>query len=76
MGQDQDNPAVTVIIPVYRDREVTRRCLDSLAASTLPATSCVLVIDDHSPEAAVSELCRELCSNQGFELLVNEQNRG
>ena len=69
-------PAVTVVVPVYRDLEVTRRCLESLATSALPATASVLVIDDHSPEPAVSAFCRELCTQRGFDLVVNDQNDG
>jgi GT2 family glycosyltransferase len=67
---------VVIVVPVYRDPAVTRRCLDALAASALPAGASVLLVDDHSPERAVRDCCREFSERHGFTLLRNDENLG
>lgn len=67
---------VAVVVPVYRNFEVTRNCLDSLMASDLPEHASVIVIDDNSPEEAVSAYCRELAERYDIQLVVNEDNLG
>src|ERR1035438_1954983 len=46
--------AVDVIIPVYRDLEITRRCLESVLADTDRPDGRIIVIDDRSPEPKLS----------------------
>ena len=45
---------VDVIVPVYGNWPVTRACLDSLAAQTLPHG--VIVVDDASPDDTLAQL--------------------
>jgi N-acetylglucosaminyl-diphospho-decaprenol L-rhamnosyltransferase len=45
---------VDVIVPVYGNWPVTRSCLDSLAAQTLPHR--VIVVDDASPDDTLAQL--------------------
>lgn len=71
-----DNPPIRIIVPVYRDLDATRNCLQSLAASELPANASVQVIDDCSPDEALSQFCATFCSEQGWEHTVNPQNLG
>ena len=73
---DTQRTPVRVIVPVYRDLAATRNCLESLAASDLPTHADVLVIDDDSPDAQVSDYCRQACLDAGFELLRNDSNLG
>lgn len=67
---------VVVIVPVYRNLEVTRNCLESLMASDLPEHAAIIVIDDNSPEEAVSAYCQELTERFSIQLVVNDENLG
>ncbi len=76
MVANGDNPPIRIIVPVYRDVDATRACLESLAASDLPANCTVAVYDDCSPEPEVSALCAEFCRERGWALTVNAENLG
>ena len=67
---------VVIIVPVYRNLEVTRNCLESLMASDLPEHATIIVIDDNSPEDAVSAYCQELTKRFDLQLVVNDKNLG
>jgi GT2 family glycosyltransferase len=67
---------VAVIVPVYRNLEVTRNCLESLMTSDLPEHATIIVIDDNSPEDAVSAYCQELTERSSIQLVVNGENLG
>jgi GT2 family glycosyltransferase len=69
-------PGVVIIVPVYRNLEVTRNCLESVMASDLPEHATIIVIDDNSPEEAVSAYCQELTGRFSIQLLVNDENLG
>ena len=64
---------VSVIIPLYRGREVIGTCLDSLPASSSEFQIEVIVIDDCSPDGA-GELVKSRFPD--VRLLTNEPNRG
>jgi len=67
---------VNIIIPVYRNLAVTRRCLDSVLASDLPPYASITVIEDASPEHDLSTYCHTLADEGRVRLLVNEKNQG
>jgi len=70
---------VCVVVPVYAGLEESRRCIESLIASLqLQKTDTrVIVVDDCSPEPALSQYCRKISdSNPSISLLVNEKNLG
>ena len=67
---------VNIIVPVYRNLAVTRRCLESVLASVLPPDTSITVIDDASPEHELSHYCQALADEGRIILLVNEENRG
>ncbi len=67
---------VTVIVPVYRNLEATRNCLESVLSSTLPEQAGIIVIDDNSPEEAVSAYCRTVSERSNIELVINRENLG
>lgn len=73
---DDNAPPVSVVIPVYRDLEVTRACLQSVLDSGLPDDTTVTIIEDHSPEEDVRQFCRELAAKFGLELISNKENLG
>ena len=66
---------VTVIVPVYRDYEATRRCLDGLRQQ-LTRYHHAIVIDDASPEAEVRDYVRSLAGDSFIECLFNIDNLG
>ncbi len=70
------SPVVDVIIPVYRGIEETARCIDSVYESTCSHPFRLIVINDCSPELAMSAYLEEAAARYGFELLVNEVNLG
>jgi len=49
-------PLATVLIPVHGKWQVTRRCLESLAAAATRTTFQVLVVDDASPDRTRAKL--------------------
>jgi GT2 family glycosyltransferase/glycosyltransferase involved in cell wall biosynthesis len=68
---------VDVIIPVYKGLEETRRCLTSVLATVQHQWARVIVINDASPEPAITAYLRELAAEQEqLVLLENEQNLG
>ncbi len=79
MTADSVNPTcqpITIIVPVYRNLQVTRACLEALIASELPENASIIVINDSSPEAELSAFCSGLAARVGFRLVLNEGNLG
>ena len=68
--------AIDVVVPVYRNVDETRRCLESLLASQLPENTRLLVYNDQSPEPAVTQYLRVLGAQGRIELRENENNLG
>lgn len=70
-------PSVTVIVPIYDDVDVTRACLDSLAAQATQAIDIrVLLVDDASPSNEMSAMVAAFSARHGFGLIVNARNLG
>lgn len=71
-------PAVAIIIPVHRAMALARACIESVLAS-LPhnrAGADLLVIDDASPEPALSAWLDQLAASGRITLLRNAYNLG
>jgi GT2 family glycosyltransferase/glycosyltransferase involved in cell wall biosynthesis len=68
--------AVAVVIPVYRGLAETRRCLRTVLDHTDDLPCEILVVDDCSPEPALTDYLRELAADGSITLLRNESNRG
>ena len=68
---------VDIIVPVYRGLQDTRRCLESVLASTCQTPWRLIVIDDASPEPELTQWLREFAPRDArITLLENEQNQG
>ncbi|MEH3021920.1 MAG: glycosyltransferase [Pseudomonas oryzihabitans] len=71
-------PLVDVLIPIYRGREASLACIDSvlasLAANRTPMR--VVVLDDESPEPELSRTLRELADAGRIELHRSPANLG
>lgn len=69
---------VDIIIPVYRDYALVKACIDSVLASLLQniTRTEVIVVDDASPEPALSAWLDSLAESGRITLLRNEHNLG
>lgn len=67
---------VDVIIPVYRNLAVTRRCVESVLANTDMSCTRIILVDDASPEPELSAWCLTLQDRDDVVLLRHDQNRG
>jgi GT2 family glycosyltransferase/glycosyltransferase involved in cell wall biosynthesis len=71
---------VDVVIPVFRGLAATRRCLRSLLRDPQPGLGGplhrIIVIDDASPEAALSRYLDRLAARRFIHLLRNPKNLG
>jgi GT2 family glycosyltransferase len=69
--------SVTVIVPVYRDFEATRNCLESLKRSVMGKRNRrAIVIDDASPEDEIKQYLKTLAKTSNFTVLTNTTNLG
>ena len=72
-----DTTLPTVIVPVYDDFAATKACLDSLLANTGCGVNFrVVIVDDASPNQAITEHLQTLSRLPFVELLVNDVNLG
>lgn len=71
-----DHP-VDVIVPVYQGLADTRRCIDSVLSSSGQSAYRLIVINDASPDPALSDWLRERAAQDArIELLENPENLG
>lgn len=71
-----EKPFVDVIVPVYRDRELTMRCLFAALSTPVATHFELVVIDDCSPDEELKQDLRNLVKQGLITLLVNETNLG
>jgi len=70
-------PPVTIIVPVFRDLEATRNCLEAvLREPGLGRRFQVIVIDDASPDEALSDHLKHVAASGRIRLLVHDRNLG
>ena len=67
---------VNIIIPVYRGLKDVQDCLESVYSANYKTPYEIIVIDDCSPEPAVSAYLKEEADKNRFTLLINEENLG
>lgn len=69
---------LVILIPVYQDFQQVAACISSVLSS-FQANTCkarLLVIDDASPDAALSNWLQQLAGKQRIELMTNKVNLG
>src|SRR5690606_20298449 len=66
---------VDIIIPVYRNLAVTRRCVESVLAHTDMSRARIILVDDASPEPELSAWCQSFQGRDDVLLLRHEQNK-
>lgn len=69
-------PSIDVVIPVYRGYDDTLACIHAALAAENAAPHEIVVIDDCSPEPALSAILDEIASLGLVTLLRNERNLG
>jgi GT2 family glycosyltransferase/2-polyprenyl-3-methyl-5-hydroxy-6-metoxy-1,4-benzoquinol methylase len=75
--QPMPQQPVDVIVPVYRGLDDTRNCIESVLASQCRTPWQLVVINDASPEPAVTAWLREKAAQETrITLLENEENLG
>lgn len=68
---------VDVVVPVYRDVDMTRDCLLSVLAHSGPRLGRLLVINDRSPDVGMQPMLEQLrWSHPQVRVLENQQNLG
>lgn len=67
---------IDVIVPVYRGLDTTRRCIESVLRASGRTLHELIVIDDASPEPAITQWLRTNAPQQGFTLRRHARNQG
>jgi GT2 family glycosyltransferase len=67
---------VDVVIPVYGNRRLALRTIDSVLAANTTVSFDLIVVDDASPDAALAAELRQLADRGVVSLLVNDTNLG
>ncbi len=73
---ENNHAIVDVLVPVYKGRAETLRCLHSVLSASCTTSFELVVIDDASPDAELAEDLQRLGGQGRFTLLVNSKNRG
>jgi GT2 family glycosyltransferase/glycosyltransferase involved in cell wall biosynthesis len=69
--------AVDIVIPVYDGLEETKSCIESVLATVTGSNVRVVLVNDCSPNPAISQLLRDIADQYAVvELLENEANLG
>lgn len=71
-----DGRPVVIIVPVYRDITITKRCLDSVIAEGLPKSCRLLVIEDKSPDSGMAAALDAYRRHPNVTVLHNNENLG
>ena len=67
---------INVIVPVYRGRMETLRCISSVLGAKCDTSFELIVINDASQDKILSEILEKYASEALFTLLINKRNRG
>jgi GT2 family glycosyltransferase len=65
-----------IVIPVYRGEAETRACVESVLRARLGTPREVVVVDDASPEPAISAYLKGLAAEGRITLIAHQANRG
>ena len=67
---------IDIVIPVYRDADLTRECLQSVLRSQDASLGLLHIINDASPEPEVAEFLESFARHDGVNLIVHSENYG
>lgn len=69
-------PMLAVIVPIFRNAERTRVCLESVRRASDPRTTQLILVNDASPEEDIHQLCSALAAEPNVQLIDHQQNQG
>ncbi|MCU1452359.1 MAG: glycosyl transferase, family 2 [Acidimicrobiales bacterium] len=69
------SPSLTIVMPVYNERDTLRTALDRLLAVTMPLPTEVLIVDDGSTDGCL-ETIKDLVDDGKVRLLQQPRNQG
>jgi GT2 family glycosyltransferase/glycosyltransferase involved in cell wall biosynthesis len=67
---------IDVIVPVFRDFDATRRCIDSVLSSASKAAYQLIIVDDASPEPAIVDFVRDVAASGQATLITQPTTQG
>jgi GT2 family glycosyltransferase len=67
---------VTVIVPVYRDYDATRVCVESLLYELKTSGHRTILVDDATPDPRIARCLAKLTINPRVEVIINARNLG
>ena len=67
---------IDIVIPVFRGEAAVRRCLESVFASDASSVADIVVVDDASPEPAITDYLQTLATANKVTLLRHQHNQG
>lgn len=70
----QNNPKISIIVPVYNAEKYIKRCMDSIYAQTLTDYEIILVNDGSKDNSLF--LCREYAKNDKRVKVIDKENGG
>ena len=68
--------AIDIVIPVYRNLDLTRRCVESVLRAADPVMGTIHLINDASPEPELVDYCDEIGAQEGVALITHSANQG
>lgn len=71
-------PSIAVILPVYKDIEVTRECIRRCLPNIIDQSGTLILVNDASPEADMGAMLGEWASDypQTVTVITNSENKG
>jgi O-antigen biosynthesis protein len=76
-GAAGERDGVTVIVPVYRDFEATRTCIEALRPEIRRTPQHrALIVNDATPEPRIARYLDEIAGEPGVTVMTNSSNRG
>ncbi len=69
-------PTVDVIVPVYRNLELTRRCIESVMGSTCRTPYELVLVNDGTPEPELARFLRDLSERGSATLIEQPSHQG
>ena len=68
--------SVNIVVPVYRNLHLTRRCIESVLADLPDNQHYLTIINDATPEQALREFCEDVAAHPRVTLIQNDENLG
>ena len=67
---------IDIIVPVSRNAEATRRCLDSVLGSTCRTPFEIVIVNDATPESELAQYVRQLAASGAVTLIEQPVSQG